>query len=180
MKRYIIIRWKFLVFFFFAFFSPVRWWNIKTNLEIGQLPEDFSTNITLVTDLSILPDERISQSLVANDLPPSFGLPEIYCNLGVALRSRRGFGREAVWGGGHARWWRASSRGKRWQCSRDWGGHGCGRHSGIWIPVARRGMIDICAFIVGGPEVGRPVGCEVLIVLVFAGWWKNKVFFGTG
>lgn len=68
----------------------------QMDLEVGQLPEDLSTYIAVITDLSILPGEGVRQSLVANNLPPLFGLPEVHGILWVALRGRGGFGREAV------------------------------------------------------------------------------------
>lgn len=66
------------------------------DLEVGQLPKDLSTNVALIPDLSVLPAERVRKSLVAYDLPSSFGLPEVNCNLSVNPRSRGGFERGAV------------------------------------------------------------------------------------
>lgn len=67
-----------------------------TNLEVRQLPEDLSTDVALIPDLSILPTEGVRQGLVANHLPTCFCLPEVYCKLCIALSGRGGFGREVV------------------------------------------------------------------------------------
>lgn len=68
----------------------------QMDLEVGQLPEDLSADVTLIPDLSVLPGERVRQSLVANDLRTSFGLPEINCVLSIAVIGRRGSRGDAV------------------------------------------------------------------------------------
>lgn len=77
----------------------------QMDLEVGQLPKDLSTDVAVIPDLSILPGEGVRQGLIANILPPLFGLPEVHCILSVSLSGRGGFGREAVRKGCHAHWW---------------------------------------------------------------------------
>ena len=60
------------------------------------MPKDLSADVALITDLSILPGERVRQSLIANDLSSFFGLPEVNRILSVFLSSRGGLGREEV------------------------------------------------------------------------------------
>lgn len=68
----------------------------QMDLKVGQLPEDLSTDVALIPDLPVLPCERVGQSLVANNLPSLFSLPEVHCILSIALSGRGRFGREAV------------------------------------------------------------------------------------
>lgn len=68
----------------------------QMDLEIGQLPEHLSTDVAVIPDLSIVPGEWVRQSLVANNLLSSFGLPEVHGILSIALSGSGGFGGEAV------------------------------------------------------------------------------------
>lgn len=48
--------------------------NSQMNLKVRQLSKDLSTDVAFISNLSILPHERIGQGLVANYLPTSLDL----------------------------------------------------------------------------------------------------------
>lgn len=68
----------------------------RTDLEVGQLSKDLSADVAVISNLSILPGEGVSQRLVSIYRPTSFGLPEVYNVPDIALSSGSGFGRAAV------------------------------------------------------------------------------------
>lgn len=123
----------------------------KPDLEVGQLSKDLSADVAVVSDLSILSAEGVSQRLASIYLPTSFGPPEVDNVPDVALSGGGGFGRAAVGNSGHSERWRASSVHQRQQGAaqrshRGWR-PGCGGGREVSVDIHERWRFEMFAVV---------------------------------